>query len=115
MSKVLDEHRDSRPARRENPEKERFPSDRPLLIVDGSQAVPNFMVDVRSLDIDFMFFTGHKMMADSGIGVLYGKKRLLKSMVPSIGGGGAINFVTREEFEPAGLPFRFEPGTPNMT
>ncbi len=61
-----------------------LPFTRPLLVIDGSQAVPTFKVDVRALGIDFMFFTGHKMMADSGIGVLYGRKILLKNLVPSI-------------------------------
>lgn len=71
-------------------------------------------IDVQELDADFVFFTGHKVMAETGIGVLYGKKEHLKTLVPSIGGGGAINWVRREEFAPAGLPHRFEPGTPNI-
>lgn len=92
-----------------------LPFSRPLLVVDASQALPNFEIKVQDRAIDFCFFTGHKMMADAGIGVLYGRKSLLKSLTPSVGGGGAINFVHRDGFEHAGLPFRFEPGTPNMT
>ncbi len=86
-----------------------------FLIMDASQAVPHYKLNVQEYDLDFAIFTGHKIWADSGIGVLYGKKEILKKMVPSIGGGGAINFVHQDGFEPSGLPFRFEPGTPNMT
>ncbi len=89
--------------------------DQTYLVMDGSQAVPHVSLDVRSLDLDFCIFTGHKLYADSGIGILYGKKSHLKSLTPSIGGGGAINFVHEDGYEIAGLPFRFEPGTPNMT
>jgi selenocysteine lyase/cysteine desulfurase len=67
------------------------------------------------LDLDFAFFTGHKMWADSGIGILYGRRELLKMLIPGTSGGGAINSVTEHGFEPAGLPFRFEAGTPNMS
>lgn len=88
---------------------------KPLFVVDASQGVPNFKTDVRAIGADFCFFTGHKMMADTGIGVLYGRKELLKSLSPAISGGGAINWVTKEAFAPAGLPMRFEAGTPNIT
>jgi len=71
-------------------------------------------VDVQTLDIDYMVFTGHKLMSDTGIGIMYGKKSLLKKLTPSIGGGGAINWVREDSFAPAGLPSRFEPGTPHI-
>lgn len=87
---------------------------KPLFVVDASQSVPNFRTDVKELRADFLFFTGHKIMADTGIGVLYGRKELLKPLSPAISGGGAINWVTKEAFAPAGLPYRFEPGTPNV-
>ena len=56
-----------------------------LFMVDGSQAIPHFQLDVQTLDIDYLIFTGHKLMADTGIGIMYGKKALLKTLVPSIG------------------------------
>lgn len=85
------------------------------LIMDASQLVAHEPLRVKELDIDFAFFTGHKVFADMGIGVLYGKKQHLKMLQPAIGGGGAINYVTETDFEFAGLPFRYEPGTPNVT
>lgn len=85
-----------------------------LFAVDGSQAVPHFGVDVQALDIDYLVFTGHKLMSDTGLGIMYGKKSLLKVLIPSIGGGGAINWVHEDGFAPAGLPSRFEPGTPHI-
>jgi cysteine desulfurase/selenocysteine lyase len=88
---------------------------KPLFVLDASQSVPHLKTDVRTLGADFVFFTGHKMMADSGIGMLYGRKALLKSLTPALSGGGAINWVTKEAFAPAGLPARFEAGTPNIT
>lgn len=86
----------------------------PLFIVDASQAVPHFQVDVQALDIDYLVFTGHKLMSDTGIGIMYGKKPFLKALIPSIGGGGAINWVREDSFAPSGLPNRFEPGTPHI-
>jgi SufS family cysteine desulfurase len=92
------------------------PDGNPLyLVMDASQVVSHGELDVVALDLDFAFFTGHKIWADSGIGVLYGRREFLKTMSPGISGGGAINSVTEEWFEPAGLPFRFEAGTPNMS
>lgn len=85
-----------------------------LLVIDGSQAFPHFAVDVVDLDIDFFIATGHKVMSDTGIGILYGKKGLLQKMNPALCGGGAINFVTQEGYEAAGLPYRHEPGTPHI-
>jgi cysteine desulfurase / selenocysteine lyase len=92
------------------------PEGNPLyLVMDASQVVPHSQLDVEGLDLDFVFFTGHKIWADSGIGVLYGRRAHLKAMSPGTSGGGAINRVTEEGFEPAGLPFKFEAGTPNMS
>lgn len=85
-----------------------------ILVIDGSQAFPHFAVDVVDLDIDFFIATGHKVMSDTGLGILYGKKSLLQKMNPALCGGGAINFVTQEGYEAAGLPYRHEPGTPHI-
>lgn len=88
---------------------------RPLFIVDGSQSIPHFQVNVTDIGCDFLFFTGHKVFADSGIGVLWGKKEILQNMQPGISWGGAIAKVTKESFIATGLPDRFEAGTPNVT
>ena len=88
---------------------------KPLFIVDASQSVPHFEVDVQKLGCDFMFFTGHKLMADSGIGVLWWKEGILKDMKPSISWGGAISRVEEQWFKLSGLPDKFEPGTPNLS
>lgn len=84
------------------------------MVIDGSQAFPHFAVDVVDLDIDFFIATGHKIMSDTGIGILYGKKSLLQKMEPAFSGGGAINSVTQVGYEAAGLPYRHEPGTPHI-
>lgn len=88
--------------------------EKPYFVVDASQFIPHFPVDVNAMGVDFLFFTGHKIMADTGIGVLYGKKHLLKELQPAWCGGGAINEVHEDFYTPAGLPFRFEPGTPHI-
>lgn len=85
-----------------------------LFIVDASQAVPNFKVDVKKLNCDFLVFTAHKVMAETGLGIFYIKKELAKKLIPSFGWGWAINRVKEQEFSPAGLPNKFEPGTPNI-
>lgn len=85
-----------------------------LFVVDASQAVPNFKADVSKLNCDFMVFTWHKVMAETWIGILYGKKELLKKLQSWLGWGWAINWVREQEYSPAWLPFRFEPGTPNI-
>jgi cysteine desulfurase/selenocysteine lyase len=87
---------------------------RPLLVVDASQGFPHFALNVEELEIDFLFATGHKVMSDTGIGILYGKKKHLQSLLPALCGGGAINTVSPEGYEPAGLPYRYEPGTPHI-
>ncbi|MDR9468998.1 cysteine desulfurase [Marinospirillum sp.] len=83
-----------------------------LVLVDGAQAVPHQTVDVQALDADFYVFSGHKMYGPTGIGVLYGKEALLEAMPPWQGGGDMIDIVTFEQTTYAGLPHKFEAGTP---
>lgn len=83
-----------------------------VVVVDGAQGVVHMPVDVRDLDVDFYVFSGHKLYAPSGIGVLYGKEALLEAMPPYQGGGGMINTVTFEKTTWADLPDKFEAGTP---
>ncbi len=83
-----------------------------LIFVDGAQAVPTRPVDVEAIDADFYAFSGHKMAGPTGIGVLYGKRRLLEEMNPYLYGGGMIRKVTFEDSTWADLPWKFEPGTP---
>lgn len=85
------------------------------VLVDGAQAVPHIPVDVQSLDCDFYAFSGHKMFAPTGIGVLYGKRELLNEMPPYKGGGDMIDKVSFEKTTYAELPFKFEAGTPNIS
>lgn len=82
------------------------------VLVDGAQAVPHFRVDVQDLDADFYTFSGHKMFAPTGSGVLYGKKELLDKMNPFQGGGSMIRTVTFEKTTYAEIPEKFEAGTP---
>lgn len=83
-----------------------------LTLIDGAQSVPHFPVDVQSLDVDFLAFSGHKMCAPSGIGGLYGRKSLLQAMPPFLGGGDMIKKVKLRSFIPNELPYKFEAGTP---
>lgn len=89
-------------------------SDRPLLVIDGSQSFPHFAINVVEENIDFLIATWHKVMSDTGIGILYGKKQLLQIMKPALCGGGAINSVSENGYEPAWLPYRYESGTPHI-
>jgi cysteine desulfurase/selenocysteine lyase len=82
------------------------------VLIDGSQAAPHRQIDVQALDCDFFVFTGHKVYGPSGIGVLYGKADLLRSMPPFEGGGDMIRTVSFEKTEFADIPNRFEAGTP---
>ena len=82
------------------------------VLLDGAQALPHMQVDVQALDCDFYVFSGHKLYGPSGVGVLYGKQALLEDMPPYQGGGDMIRKVTFAETEYAGLPHKFEAGTP---
>lgn len=84
------------------------------VLLDGAQAVPHMAVDVQSLDCDFYAFSAHKMYGPTGIGVLYGKEALLKSMPPYQGGGDMIYSVTFDKTEYNELPYKFEAGTPHI-
>ena len=84
------------------------------VLIDGAQAVPHIPVDVQAMDCDFYAFSGHKMFAPTGIGVLYGKRELLIDMPPYKGGGDMIDRVSFEKTTYAELPFKFEAGTPNI-
>lgn len=84
------------------------------VLVDGAQAVPHTTVDVQALDCDFYVFSGHKVYGPTGVGVLYGKRKLLESMPPYQGGGDMIRSVTFEKTIYNQLPYKFEAGTPNM-
>ena len=81
--------------------------------IDGAQSVPHMRVDVQALDCDFMAFSGHKMYAPTGIGVLYGKREWLDRLPPHEGGGEMINHVRWEGTTYNELPYKFEAGTPN--
>ncbi|EGQ26501.1 cysteine desulfurase SufS [Sporosarcina newyorkensis 2681] len=83
-----------------------------VMVVDGAQAAPHIKVDVEALDCDFYAFSGNKMGAPTGIGVLYGKKRLLENMEPVEFGGEMIDFVGLQESTWKELPWKFEGGTP---
>lgn len=85
-----------------------------LVLVDAAQSVPHMKVDVQNLDCDFLAFSGHKMMAGTGIGVLYGKKELLEKMKPFLYGGEMIREVTVESTKFSELPSKFEAGTPDI-
>ncbi len=85
-----------------------------LVLIDGAQWVAHGRTDVQALDADFYAFSGHKLYGPTGIGVLYGKRRLLESMPPYQGGGDMIERVTFERTTYAGLPNRFEAGTPDI-
>ena len=85
-----------------------------VVMVDAAQAVPHTAVDVQAWDCDFMTFSGHKMCGPTGIGILYGKRRLLESMPPFMGGGDMIRRVTLEGSTWNDLPWKFEAGTPSI-
>jgi cysteine desulfurase/selenocysteine lyase len=91
-----------------------------IILVDGAQSVPHMKVDVQDLNVDFLVFSGHKMLGPTGIGVLYGKKELLQLMMPFQGGGEMIKDVTFDfkkqlcSISWNDLPWKFEAGTPNI-
>jgi cysteine desulfurase/selenocysteine lyase len=81
-------------------------------VVDAAQSVPHMVTDVQALGADFVAFSGHKMLGPTGIGVLWGRESLLEAMPPFLGGGSMIDRVTFDGFTLAGLPQKFEAGTP---
>ena len=85
-----------------------------LLLVDGAQSVPHLPTAVKEMDCDFLAFSGHKMLAPMGIGVLYGKRALLEEMTPMLYGGDMIADVTLDGASWNELPWKFEAGTPNV-
>lgn len=85
-----------------------------VVIVDASQNIPHMKIDVQDLDADFLVFSGHKMFAPLGIGVLYGKKELLNKMTPFLMGGDMIEYVYEQNTTFAPLPNKFEAGTQNV-
>lgn len=84
------------------------------VLLDAAQAIQHIPVDVQELDVDFLVFSGHKIYAPTGIGVLYGKEKYLNEMPPYQGGGSMIKQVTFAKTTWADLPFKFEAGTPNI-
>jgi len=85
-----------------------------ITVVDAAQSIAHYQVNVKELDCDFLVFSGHKLLASTGIGVLYGRKELLEVMPPFFGGGAMIAEVKDDSFIPAELPAKFEAGTPNI-
>ena len=85
-----------------------------IVIVDASQSIPHMKIDVQDLDADFLVFSGHKMFAPLGIGVLYGKEELLNKMTPFLMGGDMIEYVYEQNTTFAPLPNKFEAGTQNV-
>lgn len=85
-----------------------------IVVLDASQSIPHMRVDVQELDADFVVFSGHKMLAPLGIGVLYGKKEILQNMTPFLMGGDMIEYVYEQETTFAPLPNKFEAGTQNV-
>ncbi len=83
-----------------------------LILVDAAQSVPHLPVDVQALDVDFLAFSAHKLCGPTGIGVLWGRQRLLEAMPPFMGGGDMIRRVYLYDFKPNELPYKFEAGTP---
>lgn len=86
-----------------------------VIVLDAAQAVGHSPIDVLDLDCDFLAFSGHKLYAPQGIGVLYGKAELLETMTPYMSGGDMIEYVMEQETTFAGIPDRFEAGTQNVT
>jgi cysteine desulfurase / selenocysteine lyase len=85
------------------------------VLIDGAQSVQHYKIDVKELDCDFFVFSGHKLYAPTGVGVLYGKEKLLEELPPYQGGGDMISSVTFEKTIYNDLPYKFEAGTPNIS
>ena len=84
------------------------------ILIDGAQSAPHFKIDVQKMDCDFFAFSGHKMYAPMGTGILYGKESVLENLHPFHGGGEMIATCSFDKTTYAGLPFKFEAGTPNV-
>ncbi len=85
-----------------------------FIVIDGAQSAPHFKIDVQKMDCDFFVFSGHKLYAPMGTGILYGKEEVLNRIQPFHGGGEMIATCSFEKTTYADLPFRFEAGTPNV-
>ena len=85
-----------------------------VVVVDGAQSVPHLKTDVQELEADFFVFSGHKVFAPMGIGVLYGRRELLESMPPFLMGGEMVEYVQEQETTFNEIPYKFEAGTPNV-
>lgn len=85
-----------------------------IIVIDGAQSAPHFNIDVQKMDCDFFVFSGHKMYAPMGTGILYGKEEILRKIQPFHGGGEMIATCSFEKTTYADLPFKFEAGTPNV-
>ena len=85
-----------------------------VVVVDAAQSIPHMKIDVQKIDADFLVFSGHKMLAPLGIGILYGKREILNKMSPFIMGGDMIEYVHEQETTFAPLPNKFEAGTQNV-
>lgn len=85
-----------------------------IIVIDGAQSAPHFDIDVQKMDCDFFVFSGHKMYAPMGTGILYGKEEILRKIQPFHGGGEMIATCSFEKTTYADLPFKFEAGTPNV-
>lgn len=83
-----------------------------IVLIDGAQSVPHLPVDIQDIGADFYAFSAHKMCGPTGVGILYGNKKLLNEMDPFLGGGDMIRKVTYDGFQPNELPYKFEAGTP---
>ncbi|MCG7281412.1 cysteine desulfurase [Chryseobacterium taklimakanense] len=85
-----------------------------FIVIDGAQSAPHFAIDVQRMDCDFFAFSGHKMYAPMGVGILYGKEEILRKIQPFHGGGEMIATCSFDGTTYADLPFKFEAGTPNV-
>src|SRR5262249_6970331 len=85
-----------------------------LVVVDGAQSVPHVPTDIKDLQVDFLTFSGHKMLAPMGIGALWGRRELLEAMPPFLGGGGMIREVFEDRATWAPLPEKCDAGTPSV-
>ncbi|MDN5578187.1 MAG: cysteine desulfurase [Chryseobacterium sp.] len=85
-----------------------------IIVIDGAQSAPHFKINVQKMDCDFFVFSGHKMYAPMGTGILYGKEEILRKIQPFHGGGEMIATCSFEKTTYADLPFKFEAGTPNV-